>query len=123
MLIYRDGRSALAHALETPNALLRDCIIAAAVRTTPQTPAEFLAAAEVLVHVVDEGIIDDREAARDYAKAVLMAFDGSEPISSALPKLHVLLTLCRPLEDSLPLLSVGTIFEGLRPKLLSEATA
>lgn len=121
MLIYRDGRFALAHALETENSILRDCIIAAAVRTTPKTPSEFLAAAQVLVYVVREGILDEHQVAIDYATAVLRTFEGNEPASSALRTLHALLPLCRPMEDPLPLISVGTIFEGLRTAVLAEA--
>jgi len=118
MLIYSDGRTALEHVEEVSLAPVQETLLRCAVRTVPVTKAEFLVAAQLLVHVIRYGLVDEQGKALAHARSILQAFEEGRIDASIMRHLREIAPLCRILEDDRPLLAISSLMEGLRNHVL-----
>lgn len=119
MLIFADGRTALDHAADGGDDAERAAIIEAALLSVPRTLAEFMVAARLMVYVIDNGILNDPEAARAHAHAILEAVEAGHVDWQVLALLRALLPLCNVLADSRPLMAVVSMMEAFRPQSIA----
>ena len=126
MLLYPDGKTALQTALDPVTLRLTaagPAVLETAARTTPSTWGEFVAAAQLLVYSIRTGVVADPEIAITHAEALLCAVESGRLDGGLLHHLRQIVTHCRPLEDGLTFMVVGSMMEAFRPRQIDIATA
>jgi hypothetical protein len=124
MLLYPDGKTALQTALDpltlelTPEGAM---VLDSAARTVPSGWGEFVAAAQLLIYSIRTGIVAEAEIALAHAEALLSAVESGRLDGRLLHYLRQIVTHCRPLEDGLTFMLVGSMMEAFRPRQIDVA--
>ena len=124
MLLYPDGKTALQTALDPVTLQLTpegEMVLDSAARTVPSGWGEFVAAAQLLIYSIRTGIVAETEIALAHAEALLSAVESGRLDGRLLHYLRQIVPHCRPLEDGLTFMLVGSMMEAFRPRQIDVA--